>query len=212
MEKELVQATWGLVVATALLAIASIVPLIRDTLDRREERRRIGAGLVPDIMILRSRLVGGSNELAASRSWSEQEIKDRVQWNDEELDIIDSIIVQGSRPSLLFVNELYLVRHLLTQAKLRLERSLALTNKTDAEDIKQRDDKLASARIAYAAALASLDAAAQLLPRKARTINGEGFWDRFAHVSDERESEAEESYTDKGSIANLLAPLRCVED
>lgn len=202
MEKELVQATWCLVVATAFLAIASMIPLIRDMLDRREERRRIGAGLVPDMMILRSRLEGGTNELAASRSWSDQDIKNRIEWNAEELDMIDSIIAQGSRPSLLFVNELYLVRHLLTQAKLRLERSLALTNKVDAKEIIAQDDTLASVRRAYAAAWTSLDAATELLPRKVRTIKKEDFWNRFARISDERESQAEKSFIDKDFLAD----------
>jgi hypothetical protein len=202
MENELVQATWWLVTATGLLALASIVPLVRDILDRREERRLIATALVPDMMILHSRLAGGASELAASRSWSERDIKDRVELNGEELGMINSIIMQGSRPSLLFVNELYLVRHLLSQARLRLARSLVLTNKADADasDILERDKTLKDAHRAYVAALQSLRAAVELLPPKVRTISGEEFWDRFARVSDEREAAAAKSFV---SIENL---------
>lgn len=200
MEKQLVHATWGLVVATALLAVVAMVPLIRDALDRRAERLRIGAGLVPDMIILRSRLEGASDELAASRSWTEQDIKDRIEWNDEELEMIDPIIEQEDQPSLLFINELYLVRHLLTQANTRLAHALELANETAADDIRARDDALVGARRAYMAALMSLDAATQLLPRRVRTINGEGFWERFTRVSNERESEAGKSFM---SISNL---------
>lgn len=198
MEKELVHATWGLVVATALLAVVAIVPLIRDALDRRAEKLRTGAGIVPDMIILRSRLEGASDELAESRSWTEQDIKDHIRWNDEELEMLDPIIEHGNRPSLLFVNELYLVRHLLTQAKRRLARALELVDKTDIDDIRTRDDALVGTRRAYTAALTSLDAATQLLPRKVRTINGEGFWERFTRVSGEREAAAGKSFISIG--------------
>lgn len=194
MEKELVQATWGLVIATALLVVAAIIPVLRDAADRRGQRRRISAGLVPDMIILRARLETACDNLAGSVSWSEEDIKGQMESADHELSMLYRIITQGDRPSLLFVNELYLVRHLLTEAKRRLARAVELIDETSADDIRARDEALLGARRAYKAALMSIDAAARLLPLKLRTINGEDFWARFNRVSGEREAEAEKSF------------------
>jgi hypothetical protein len=194
MEKELVQATWGLVIATALLVVAAIIPVLRDAADRRGQMRRISAGLVPDMIILRSRLETACDSLAGSRSWSEEDINSQIESADHELSMLYRIITQGDRPSLLFVNELYLARHLLTEAKRRLARAIELIDKTSADDIRARDEALLGARRAYKAALMSIDAAARLLPLKLRTIDGEDFWVRFNRVSGEREAEAEMSF------------------
>jgi hypothetical protein len=215
MENELVQATWWLVLATGLLALASIVPLVRDILDRREQRRRIGAALVPDMMILLSRLEGAEGELAASRSrtnqdindhMSEQDIKDRIVSNDEELKIINSIIMQGARPSLVFVNELYLVRHLISQAQFSLIGSLTLTNKTDVKNVQGLVKNLNAAHRAYAAAVQSLKAAVGLLPSKVRTVKGEDFWHRLDRLSNARETEAEKSFVNREPLAVPFNP------
>jgi hypothetical protein len=104
------------------------------------------------------------------------------------------IITQGDRPSLLFVNELYLVRHLLTEAKRQLTRAVELIDQTSPDDIRAQDEALRGARRAYKAALMSIDAATQLLPERLRTIDGEDFWDRINRVSDDRESEAEKFF------------------
>lgn len=194
MEKELAEATWGLVIATALLVVAAIIPVLRDAADRRAQRRRISAGLVPDMIILRSRLETACDKLVHSLSWPEGDIKSQIDSADHELSMLYRIITQGDRPSLLFVNELYLARHLLTEAKRRLIRAVELTGKTSADDIRARDEALRGARRAYEAALMSIDAAAELLPLKLRTINGEDFWDRFNRVARERETEAEKSF------------------
>jgi hypothetical protein len=194
MERELVQATWGLVIATALLVVAAIIPVLRDAADRRAQRRRISAGLVPDMIILRSRLETACGNLADSLSWSEEDIEGQIDSADHELSMLYKIITQGDRPSLLFVNELYIARHLLTEAKRRLADAVELIDKTSADDIRARDEDLHSARRAYKAALMSIDAAEQQLPLNLRTINGEGFWHRFNRISDERESEAEKSF------------------
>ena len=103
--------------------------------------------------------------------------------------MIFEIIRDGTRPSLIFANETYLVRHFLTQAILELRRASNLTEESDADSVRIRDDSLLRARRLYKAALTTLDAAEQEPPRRIRTINGESFWDRFARVSKEREDE-----------------------
>lgn len=200
MEADLVRATWGLVAATALLVVAAIIPLLRDIADRRERRRARAANLIPDMNIFRSRLDGGCKRLANVRSLSKEQIAFQHEGSDEELGMIHAIIKQEERPSLLFANELYLVRHLLTQAHHELERAERLADETEADPVRRRDDALTTARRDYKAALISLDAAERLLPKNVRAIKGEGFWDRFARVSDERKAIAEKSFIGIGSI------------
>lgn len=193
-ESGLIGATWGLVIATALLVFAASIPLFRDASDRRERRRRISAGLVPDMNILRSRLAGGGRRLADVRSLTDSAVERQINLVHGELEMISEIIDKGERPSLLFVNETYLVRHLLTQAHNELERAQELTGKADANDIRTRDDALLRTRNLYKAALESLDSAERILPAKVRNIKGESFWDRFDRVARERESAAARSY------------------
>lgn len=198
MEADLVRATWGLVAATALLVVAAIIPILRDAADRRERRRILGAKLVPDINLLHSRLVGGCNRLREPRSLSKEDIEDQHENARGELKMLGPILREGERPSLIFANEIYLARHLLTQATYALKRAHGLADEIDADDVRQRDDALFEARRNYKAALMSLNAAEQLLPRKVRTIRGESFWDRFARVSDERKAAAERSFIEIG--------------
>jgi hypothetical protein len=199
VEKELVQATWGLAIVTALLVIMAVIPVLRDAADRRAQRRRISAGLVPDLIILRLRLTAACDDLADYTKWSEEDIRSQIDSADHEKSILYRIITQGDRPSLLFVNELYLVRHLLTVASRRLTRAVELTDQTSPDDIRALDEALRGARRAYMAAVLSIDAATQLLPLKLRTINGEDFWSRINRVSGKRESEAEIFFIDQES-------------
>lgn len=199
VEKELVQATWGLAIVTTLLVVMAIIPVLRDAADRRAQRRRISAGLVPDMIILRSRLTAACDNLADYTKWSEEDIRSQIDSADHEKSMLYRIITQGDRPSLLFVNELYLVRHLLTVASRRLTRAVQLTDQTSADDVRARDEALRGARRAYMAAVLSIDAATQLLPLKLRTINGEDFWIRINRVSGKRESEAEKLFIDQES-------------
>lgn len=197
VETGLVTATWVLVVATFLLVVTASIPLIRDIADRRDRQRSIGARLVPDMAILRERLADACIRLADSRSLSVDAIREQLGRVDKEADLIYQIIQDGSRPSLIFANEAYLVRHLLTQARIELETALRLTGKTSVKDIRARDDALLRARRLYKAALDSLGAAEEALPPKARTINGESFQDRFSRLSGEREAEARRSLDEK---------------
>jgi hypothetical protein len=125
---------------------------------------------------------------------SKEDIRSQIENVDGELVMIHKIIASGDRPSLVFENELYLVRHLLTEAKERLTNAVELRDMSGADETRALDAALLGARIAYKAALISLNAAEQLLPTKMRTINGESFWDRFNRISNERESEAARSF------------------
>ena len=160
METDLVRATWGLVVATALLVVAASIPIFRDIADKRERRRRTSAQLIPDMNILRSRLDGAIKQLVDSRSLSEAGIERRLELVEGETHMIYQIITEYERPSLLFANETYLVRHFLTQARNELRRAQKLVGKTAADDIRARDDALLRVRRLYKAALVSLDAPA----------------------------------------------------
>jgi len=97
------------------------------------------------------------------------------------------------------VNELYLVRHLLTQASLRLTSALELTDETSPDGVRARDEALRGARRAYQAAVLSIDAATKQLPLRFRTIKGEDFWTRINRLSGYRESEAEKFFIDQES-------------
>ncbi len=199
VEKGLVQATWGLAAVTALLVVMALIPVLRDAADRRAQRRRISAGLVPDMIILRSRLTAARDKLASYRKWSEEDIRDQIGSAGHESSMLIRIITQGDRPSLLFVNELYLVRHLLTQASLRLTSALELTDETSPDGVRARDQALRGARRAYQAAVLSIDAATKQLPLRFRTIKGEDFWTRINRLSGYRESEAEKFFIDQES-------------
>ena len=63
VDTQLVGATWGLVVVTSLLVIATIIPFLGDILKRRNERAIVAARTVPDMNILRSRLEGAVDQL-----------------------------------------------------------------------------------------------------------------------------------------------------
>jgi len=139
------------------------------------------------------------DKLASYRKWSEEDIKDQIGSAGHESAMLIRIITQGDRPSLRFVNELYLVRHLLTRASLRLTSALELTDKTSPDDVRARDEALRGARKAYQAGVLSIDAATKLLPRKFRTIKREDFWSRINRLSGEREAEAEKFFIDQES-------------
>lgn len=147
------QATWGLVAATALLVVAATIPLPRDAADRRERQRRISAQLVRDMNILRSRLEGARDCLADGRSLSDDTIKFQLGEANGELKIIGKLIEAPNRPSLLFVNETYLVQHFLTQARIELRRAHSLANESTADAVRTRDDALLRARRVYKAAI-----------------------------------------------------------
>lgn len=188
-------ATWALVVATTFLAVAAGIPLARDMADRRARQLLVGANLVPDVNLLRSRLESCSYRLADVEAVTRCDLKEAGDQLEEDLQILDGCVIQSSeRPSLEFVSETYIARHFLTQAKLELSGALSLENSDDRDGVRRRDEAIRRARRCYKGAEMSLAAAEGLLAHEVRTIHGEGFWDRFARVTAERETEAERSF------------------
>lgn len=189
MDDQIVAATWGLVVVTALLVIATIIPFVGDLLKRRSERAIVASRTVPDINILRSRLEGAVTRLGKTDRLDMRTLEQQEELCDDELRMLAPII-EVRDASLEFTNELFLVRHLLTFTAQSLAKAVALAEANDIESARGRDALVRDARRGYQAALLSLDAAEALLPASQRLIAGERFWDRFARVSDERENQA----------------------
>ncbi|WP_395638371.1 hypothetical protein [Pseudolysinimonas sp.] len=188
-ESAIVGATWGLVVVTALLVVATVIPFVGELLRRRAERAVVASRAVPDMNILRSRIVGAVDRLGSSDATLQRAIEHQEVLCDKELHMLAPII-EVRDASLKFTNELFLVRHLLTFSRQNLEKAAKVPDTSPAADIRKRDALVGDARRSYMAALLSLDAAEELLPRRERLVDGERFWDRFARVSDERENDA----------------------
>lgn len=186
-----VSASWGLVVVTALLVVATLIPFIGDLLKRRSERAIVASRTVPDMNILRSRLEGAVKRLGKTDSLTKDSIEHQLESCDQELHMLAPII-KVRDASLEFTNDLFLVRHLLTFSSRSLVGAYELAERSDADSVRKRDKLIRDARRGYQAALLSLDAAETLLPKSQRLIAGERFWDRFARVSDERENQAAE--------------------
>jgi hypothetical protein len=199
MEQELIKATWGLVLVTGLLVIATLIPLITDILRRRDEKAAVATRAVPDMNILRSRLDGACERLARPTELSEDEVREQLHRTETDLEILHPII-EVREASLKFTNELFILRHLLTFAHDNLIQSVPLFSSVDPRSVRMRDEALRKAQRAYNAAVLTLDAAEDLLPRKQRTIDGERFWDRFSRVSDDRENQAAQNILAKNTV------------
>jgi hypothetical protein len=139
--------------------------------------------------ILKSRLVGAVRHLSGYVDWDDDDIEEQWESCGQELEMLSEIIETGERPSLEFVSELYIMRHLLTFARHHLHVAIHSAG-SDTESVRARDESLREAQRSYKAAELTLNAAEALLPSWARTIDGKNFWDRFAEVSDAREAEA----------------------
>jgi hypothetical protein len=188
-----VLATWGLVLVTFLLVLASTVPAL---IERRREKERTAASLIPDMHMLRSRLEGTVDVLIDPEMVGEDVLEDQLSRVDTDLELLGGILRVRGYTSLEFANELYVVRHLLTHAGERLSDALALIEEHDEESVRRRDAAVSQACREYIAARISLGAAEGLLPKWARTIDGEAFWDRFIRVATRREREAEKLQVD----------------
>jgi len=191
MEEQLVMATWGLVVATFLLFLAALVPVFEGVMQRRRERRNVAASLIPDMNILRSRLQGHEKRLHNINQVDQEIVSFTLGSNDDELKTLSGLL--SSRDiDLLFINEIYVLRHQLTQACIELNaaRRLFREGTNDGESVRKRDEHVRRACRLYGASLLTLSAAEDLVPEWARSVDGEKFWDRFSRLSREREEQA----------------------
>jgi hypothetical protein len=186
-------ATWALVVATALLVVAAGIPAIASLAEYREKKRRASAELVPDIHMLRSRFNGVIASLSEEGPADAEHVEYWMEDNDEQLGILARLLDLGPEQGLRFTNELYVCRHLLSQARYEMRGAAREARERAANgDATVPRDALARALRLYAAARTTLQEAESLVPAKARSIDGESFWDRFTRVSHERERGADQ--------------------
>lgn len=186
----LTTATWGLVVATSLLAVAAAIPAVRALIEARNDARGQAALLVPDMHILRSRLNGQIADLQRSRSASTEVVESYAEEAEEQLGMLAPLVAAAPHQGLQFTNELYICRHLLTQAMYDLRNSADESSESIGDKGIVHQTSLERPLHLHVAAKTSLNAAEALLPRGARTISGESFWERFARLSDQREADA----------------------
>lgn len=202
MDTGLVEATWGIVAATGFLFLAALIPVVRDILSSRHNRENIAATVVPDMNMLWSRISGLEQRLADLSSPTADKLKQHAHNANEQLEMLWRIIEQSGNIGLKFINELYIMRHLLTQVHNSLGHAAKHADKATEEDIRSRDDLVFKSRRACLAAAKSLNAAEALLPDWVRNIEGEAFWDRFARISNEREAEAASEIAAQGIAAS----------
>ncbi len=182
-------ATWGLVVATTLLVVAAAIPALRSLADLRARKRELAANLVPDSHLLYDRCDGMVRDLVTARSMSEGQRQYYLSRISEDLEILARILDYASPAGIELINELYICRHLITQAKIEYERYLSLTD--DSGSIRERDAAIQRATRLYSAAGSTLRIAESILPNWSRKIKGEDFISRFKRKAREREIEAE---------------------
>ncbi|WP_143765144.1 hypothetical protein [Catenulispora acidiphila] len=141
-------------------------------------------------------LTGRIQKLGAS---NESDLNNLLDDIDKQLRMLAKIIEKSHDMDLAFINELYILRHLLTQTHQALHAAIHLeeerkkdpgSSDASADLIRRYDKKMLEAHRNITASAITLDAAENLLPDWSRTINGEPFWDRFSRVSDERVGDA----------------------
>jgi hypothetical protein len=187
-------ATWGLVVATALLAIAAGIPALTSLAHLLAERRQRVAEVIPDLHMLRGRLNQQIGWLGTDSSSSTAVIGEYADNARDLLGIVARLLELAPAHGLKFTNEVYVCRHLLSLALYEIEGAVdeAHRDSDDQEFALVASSSLVRAVRLNVAAKTTLSEAEQLLPAKVNTIDGEGFWDRFSRVSHEREDKAEQ--------------------
>ena len=158
------------------------------------ERRLRAAEVVPDMHMVRGRINRLISKLRSDGAVSASIVEGWVADLDGLLKMLARILEESPSQGIKFANEIYICRHLLSQAYWDLDEAV-----TAAEEAAENGDIPFVERAAVrrqlrciAAAKTSINAAEEILPRDARTIDGESFWDRFSRLSHEREDGAEQ--------------------
>jgi hypothetical protein len=133
--------------------------------------------------MLRSRLNGAVRAYDNTHAHTE-EIEVWVGDISGMQELLASLFEAGQEEGLELTNELYVCRHLLTQAYYTY---LEAANGEGAEKVLAIERGI---RLLVAARM-TIDAIEDLLPQRRIKIRGERFWDRFARLSEEREQAAE---------------------
>jgi hypothetical protein len=197
-EHSLVLATYGLVIVTMLLVVATAIPAYQRWSEFRQQHKVVAGQVIPDMNILLSRLDGGVTTLIGKTQLSEDDATTVHKWLREEGEMTAALIDHAYRVSLAFANELYILRHLLTQASIEVQRIIHTYANESGESLHDlhRDATTRLCRL-YQAGSITLREAELLLPRENRQIDGMSFWDRFYQKSRDREIEAEKMLVDK---------------
>lgn len=208
----LITATYGLVVATGLLVIATAIPAYQRYREGRAERLGRAMKLVPDMNMLHSRL-RGQLATVVRMTGGDLDSFDRMIYEHELNAEYLARLVKGSYDvGLRFANELYVSRHLLTQAADNLRYLARQAEKVEGRKSDHDLTELPHSHVDHAAmstearlqhiaayikaAEMSLQTAETLLPKASRTIDGEPFWDRYRKLIDSRVTEAEKALVD----------------
>jgi hypothetical protein len=186
---QLVRATWGLVVATGLLVVATLIPFVGDILARRDRRLRLASQVVPDLNILKSRVRDATERMTEIVEPSQEDLNFYIQSCRRDLELLDPLI--GIRDvNLTAMNELFILRHLLTFARDDLQGIHQFLGTDDPKSVRARDETWRRICRRYAASQLTIAAIESSLSRRLRNIGGEDFWTRLRRVSDEREAQA----------------------
>jgi hypothetical protein len=185
-------ATWGLVAATGLLVVASIVPVVNAFQDRRRAREVLAAQVVPTLHLLKGRLIGAQHRLMqAAESGDDYLIED---FRDDDvgglLHMIRTIVDNAHKFGLKFTNEIFVAQHLITQAGISAAMALDSRALTPPDRLAVDNNVKRSARLCLAAAN-TLGHAESSLPPASTQIEGEVFDARFKRLGKEREKDAE---------------------
>jgi hypothetical protein len=189
----LTNATWGLVVATALLVLAAAIPAGAALMEHLHARKQRVAMLIPDMHFLRSRFNGMAQEIDNAFLPDEEWVAAVLDRNETDHDMVNRLADIAPKEGLALTSEFYVCRHLLTQARYSLQRA-ELASEEEPPDRATADAALRRARNLYVAARATIDAAEELFPKRRGHISGEPFWDRYSRQATEREQAAEHQY------------------
>ncbi|WP_430868223.1 hypothetical protein [Demequina aurantiaca] len=204
----LVNATYGLVIATALLVIATGVPIFQRIREGVRRKRSVAAEVVPDLNMLLSRVRGTVDLLLTKKSAPLSAADHLISDGRTDQRIASDLKDRAASQSLEFSNEIYIAVHFLTMAlgdMYILARTAAnVEGKASIHDLDKNPphhhssgNMSVEARVAavcahYKAVELSLVAAEALLPKSARTIQGGTFWDRYSTQVDARQQKAEQ--------------------
>lgn len=197
-ENQLIVATWGLVLATFLLVVATAIPALASLAGRREEKRRIASQLIPTLHLMKNRMEAVVEDLLASYdtaiSRSDPVQMDKIEFlldgTRTDLEDLERLLSESRDIGLTAVSDLFVANHLVTQAQIELEKVLHPSEQTESGAVKRTESRRRVCRL-YQAAIASLTEAESQLPKWSRNISGENFWHRFDRLSREREDVAE---------------------
>jgi hypothetical protein len=195
----LVHATWGLVAATGLLVIAAAFPAISAIHERWTKAHSRAGHLIPDLHMLRSRFGGTVRELDEAGDPDAPWFDDMLASNDGDLELLEPLIDLAPSEGLEFTSELYVARHLLSQARYSI---MTAESELESEvpDREAMTKALRRARNLYRASATTIDAAEHLIPHRRRTIRRrkslkrEAFLERFRRLGEEREERATQSF------------------